>query len=283
MAEELTTGPDTGEGQAEIGSDGNQTTDLAPDAGGGGQSAEASQNPTTQQGPDAAADDSFFDPRDIQDKPELMSAYKGMQKAYTKKMQEISGNRQKIEAYDAFMNNPVDQLQRFAQQYGYHLTPAQAKQMVNEQQQKDWQPQSWDEVMDKATQRAKQELMQELSPVFSEVQHMKKQSIETQLSEIDPTWHQYEDQMKAMMREHPTLAKDPAKLYRLSVPQEVLESRATQAALRKLEGRQQSAQVAGGSTTTRNPQGGLPQKPVSFAQAVEAAKRKLAEEGIRPG
>lgn len=281
MEEELKTEPVSDMGQSEIGSDGNQTTDAGPQD----ETGQSVEDQTTHQGTD---EDSFFDPRDIADQPELTAAYKNMQRAYTKKMQAIADQRQKIDAYDAFYQNPIEQIQRVAQQYGYQLSPAQAQQVANQQttetqSNEPWQPQSWDEVMSKATEIAEQRILQKMDPVLSQVQNMRKESIESQLAEIDPAWHQYEDEMRDTIKTHPTLANDPAKLYRLSVPTEVLESRATQAALRKLEARQQSGKVSGKSTTTKEPGGGLPDKPVSFSEAVAAAKKNLADQGIRPG
>ena len=279
MAEELTTEPGTDEGQADLGSDGSQTTEAAPDLG-DGQSADQ----TTQQG----TEDTFFDPRDIADDPKLMSAYKNMQSAFTKRMQGISDQRNKIEAYDAFYANPIEQVQRVAQQYGYQLSPAQAQNIVQNEGApnpatagEDWQPNNWNEVMDRATQIAEKNILAKMNPVLDQVQTMRKESIESELSKIDPTWQQYEDDMRQTLQSHPTLANDPANLYRMSVPPEVLESRATQAALRKMEDRQASAQVSGKSTTSKTPGAGLPDKPVSFSDAVKAAKHSLAEQGIR--
>ncbi|MHC4635804.1 MAG: hypothetical protein ACYSYU_11445, partial [Planctomycetota bacterium] len=94
---------------------------------------------------------------------------------------------------------------------------------------------------------------------------------------------QYEDTMKINLQKHPSLANDPTSLYRMSVPQEVLESRATQMALKKLEAKGESAKISGGSTTTKTPSGGLPDKPVSFTQAYEAAKQSLRDQGITKG
>ena len=270
MAEEQTTETGVDAGQSGIGPE-YQTTETEPtDAQ--GQSAEE----TTQPGP---SEDVFFDPREIQDDPKLQAAYKQMQRAYTKKMQSISDQRQKIDAYDAFYQNPIEQVQRIAQQYGYSLSRAEAQQAVN-QQNDDWQPNNWNDVMTRATEIAEKRIMEKMNPVFSQVQNMRKQSIESQLSEIDPTWQQYEDRMKGNLNTHPSLANDPVMLYRVSVPTEVLESRATQAALRKMEARQQSAQVSGKSTTSKNPASGLPDGPVSFQDAVAAAKKSLADQGI---
>lgn len=270
--------PDTGP------ADGAQTTDAGPSDQSDGQSGDT-QESTTQQGP--ADEDTFFDPKEIADRPELMAGYKQMQAAYTKKMQAVADQRHKIEAFDAFYANPIEQIQRVAQQYGMQLTPAQAaniaQQQSNQQQAEDWNPQNWGEVQDRLTQAAVRTVLEQLSPVLGQVQDMRKQTIEQTLTEIDPTWQQYEDQMKANLQNHPTLSNDPGMLYRLSVPEHVLESRATQAALKKLENKQQSAQISTTSTTNKSPRQGLPDKAVSFQDAVKAAKSKLAEEGIRPG
>ena len=49
-----------------------------------------------------------------------------MQAAFTKKTQAVAQDRQKIEAFDAFMADPMSQIQQLAQQYGYSLTQANA-------------------------------------------------------------------------------------------------------------------------------------------------------------
>jgi len=287
MAEELQNAEPSGDaGYPDTGPVAGQTIGDGPQDPTDGQSALADGQSTTQPGPaESGQEDTFFDPKDIADKPELMAAYKGMQSAYTKKMQAMADSRHKIEAYDAFYSNPIEQVQRIAQQYGYQLTQKQAADAAQQMQGVDenWQPNNWDDVMERATQIAEQRIMEKMSPLLGQVQDMRKQSIESALTEIDPTWQQYEDTMMENLRVHPTLANNPSMLYRMSVPQEVLESRATQAALKKLEQKQQSAQVSGTSTTHKAPQGGLPDKPVSFQDAVSAAKQVLADQGIRPG
>jgi len=271
--EDVTAEPNATEGQAIEGSDGGQTTGEAP-AGSEGQSAVG----TTETGPQ---EPTFFDPKTVPE--DLLPAYKQMQAAYTRKMQAMSKDRQKIEAYDAFNADPVGQLQRYAQQFGYSLTRAEAQQQLeNQAVGDDWQPNSWNEVLQRANEMAEQNLMKKFGPVLQEVRNIKKTTIERELSEIDPTWHQYEDDMKHLMDLHPTLANDAALLYKMAVPEEVAQSRATQAALKKLEAKGRAAQVSGGSTTNKQPKEGLPDRPLSFNEAVQAAKKKLAEDGITP-
>jgi hypothetical protein len=123
--------------------------------------------------------------------------------------------------------------------------------------------------------------MQELNPFFSELQAQKKQNIERMLDESCPDWRQYEDEMVKLLKDHPTLSKDPAKLYALAVPHDVLESRATQAALKKLQHKTDAGKV-GGTSTTKNAGPMInSDKPLSFNEAVAAAKQALASQGIK--
>lgn len=210
--------------------------------------------------------------------PELQAQAKALQKslqgAYTKKFQTVAEQKQKIEAYDSFSSDPVGNLEQMAKRMGYSLSKGGAEPNSDPAS---WEPNSWDDVMSAAEKR----VMAKLSPLLGEFQNIKKNSIESQLSSIDPSWQQYEDVMMQNLKSHPTLAKDPSMLYRLSVPSEVLESRATQKALKRLESKVESGKVSGSSTTTKTPQTGMPTGPVTFQQAVELAQKKLAEEGIR--
>jgi len=224
--------------------------------------------------------DSFFDPKELAE--ELLPAYKNMQASYTKKMQGLSGDRNKVEAYDAFYSNPVENIRNVAKQYGIDLggKPEPAGPDITAE---DYQPKSWQEVFDKGKEMALQEFRTEMEPYMRGMQQSRKESIEHTLNEIDPTWQQYEDSMKENMGRHPSLSQDPALLYRISVPPEVLESQATQRALKRLEAKGQAAQISASSTTTKHSVSALPDKAVSFEDAVSAAKKKLAEEGIAPG
>jgi len=282
----------TGTGQAvSEPASGSETTPAAGTESPKGQPA-ASQGTTGQE----PAEDVIFDPveydRLAKDLPQDLKAQvdafkKSLQGNYTKKTQELAKNRQKVDAYDAFYRDPVTQIQTMAKQLGYTLTRAQAQDMAENQPAQqpgaEWEPKSWNEVLQRSKELAMKEIMGQLGPVFNELQSSKKTAIEKQLTEIDPTWHQYEDEMVSNLTAHPTLAKDPIMLYRLSVPPEVFESRATQRALAKLENKASQSKISGQSTTTKTPKEGMPDGPVSFAEAVRIAKAKLEAEGIRPG
>jgi hypothetical protein len=252
------------EGQAATDSAG--TTVNAPN-GTNGTSGSAAQ--TTGTGPVADAIDSFFDPASIAGKPELEAAYKQMQGSYTKRMQDIAKHRPKIEAYERFEKDPVGTLKQLAQSYGYQFVQA------GENQPKDWAPQSWDDVMAKA----KEEVLKEMRPVFNEVKSLKKQNVESYLDTHFSDWRTYESEMMETLQAHPSLVNSPDKLYRLSVPDQVWEARATKAAMQRLKGATDNAQVSGGTTVKQTST--VPTGPLSFNQAVEVAKSRLAAQGLK--
>lgn len=267
-------GPDTGSAAGDPG--------AAPSGGEGQANGQAAQTQQGQAGDGTQAGEStFFDPSQLP--PELMSVYKQMQSAFTKKTQEIGKHRQKIEVYDQFMADPVGNLQRMAGQYGYQLSRADAKAMLNQQngqpqnaqQGQPWQPQNWDEVMERATKMAEERIMQQISPLFQNVQQMHAKSIEQQLDSLDSNWRVYEDEMRENMRVHPSLVNDVGKLYKLSVPDDVLASKATQSALKKLEGTAKAAQVSGSGQSSRTTS--APQTVKSFDDAVAEARRQLSK------
>ena len=69
-----------------------------------------------------------------------------------------------------------------------------------------------------------EKVQQNLAPVFQGVQKVTAHNIEKELDAVDANWRMYEDEMKTSLRDHPSLVNDVSKLYRLSVPEEVLNS-----------------------------------------------------------
>jgi hypothetical protein len=256
--------PTQTEGQANTDSAGTTVAASAGKNNGSG-----SQTQTTASGSD---EDSFFDPKSIADKPELLSAYKQMQKDYTKKTQAMKANNQKIEAYDRFTSSPVETMQQIAAQYGYRMVQA----SQDKQEADNWDPKSWDDVMTEAEKR----VTKKMAPVYNELRDLKKHNVETYLNTEHPDWRTYEDDMMERLKNHPSLVNDPDSLYRLSVPDEVLQARATKAAMAKLKDVGDHAQVSGGSRTTRDTTQ-KPSGPLTFDQAVEVARQVVSRQGLK--
>jgi len=217
--------------------------------------------------------------------PELQSLWEQthgqMKSTFTKKMQEIGDYREKVAAYDAFTADPVGQLQALASQYGLSLTRADARNVIQQQQglnqPGEWDgqgdPPTWDAVLSRAKNLAKQELLQELQPMLGNVQRLQAQSVEQQLNAIDPDWRMYESEMRHLLKQHPTLSGNMPMLYRMAIPDEVHTERAMSAAQKRLSQSAGAARV--GSTATRTVSQPAPKKVESFDDAVAEAKRKL--------
>ena len=234
---------------------------------------------TTEKAPKTTQEETFFDPTAVPE--ELKPAYKQMQAAFTKKAQSIAEQRKKVEAFDAFQKDPVGAMQRYSSALGYQLTRVEAKQALAEAEQ--WEPQTWGDVEKRIVSAAVQKMQEQLGPVTSELGQIKKTNLETFFDQNLPDWRQYEDEMASLLSEHPTLANQPMKLYKLAVPDEIWEARATQKALKKLDNRTSGGKLGGASTTTKKPHVGIPDKALSFQDAYMEAKKELERQGIKPG
>jgi len=223
--------------------------------------------------------DENFDPKTLP--PELQPGYKQMHAAFTKRMQSISQDRDLVDQAKRFMADPITGMQQMARQYGYTLTRAEAAAVATQGTPAQWDPASgqdppdWNTLASALEARAEQRLMQKFGPIIENVQKLQAKQIEAQLDDIDPQWRTYEDSMRDTLREHPTLVKDVQKLYMLSVPRDVMESRATRAAMDRLSKSTQSARVSG--TSTARGTSTAPREVKTFADAVEAAKEQLGK------
>lgn len=265
------------------------TASTATQAGQAGQSAAEGGQAAREQASSGGTEQhqqqeqTFFDPKSLEGRPELQAAYRQMQKAYTQKTQAIAADRRKIEAYDQFASNP-DAIAQYLAQQGYQvLRPGQQAQTQapsgGTPETRPFEPQTWDEVYTEAERRIIARLDERLGPVMNNLRETTAKNIESQLNGIDPNWRLYEDDMKETLRAHPTLVKDVAKLYRMSVPEDVLHSRAVQEALTKHGQRIAAASVHGSGTTQRTTS--APRKVNSFQDAVEVAKEQLRASGGR--
>lgn len=259
--------PDTSAGQAAAAPDEGQAT-AAPLASEG--QTTASTNQTTVDGP-VSEEVTFFDPKALNNDPNLLAAYKQMQGAFTKKNQSLSARARDLELVDAFNRDPKGTIQAYARQYGFNVVQADP----NAKQDDDWQPKTWQDVIN----RAKESLKSEFDPLTKEVLSLKRDKVETYLDSNHPDWRMYESEMVEKLRAHPTLASDPDELYEVSLPKEVREAKAYKAALAKLKNTGAAGEAMGNKTTSvktsKEPSG-----PLSLEQAVSVAKARLLAKGM---
>tara|TARA_Y100000310_G_scaffold248692_1_gene254617 strand:+ start:1738 stop:2670 length:933 start_codon:yes stop_codon:yes gene_type:complete len=190
-----------------------------------------------------ATGESFYDPAKVP--AELQKTYKDMQRAFSNKTQSIAGDKQKIEEYNAFMSNPQETLKRLAYQYGFNVVPNGGEVPNQSTPETNNEPQTWDDVYKVAESRIMNKVNERLKPLLSNIQKTTAQNIEKELNDIDPQWKLYQDEMQDNIRRHPSLVNDVSKLYQVSVPAEVLTSRATKNALQKVEDKSKAARMSG--------------------------------------
>jgi hypothetical protein len=268
-----------------------------PDQQGVGQSDDSGQD-NPQDG--TQADTIVFDPREFDRlkselpgdvKGQLEAFMKNIQGDYTRKNQALSETRRKVEAYNAFESDPRGTITQLAQQMGFKLVPADSTgQDAQSDQYQGWtpdkgNPESWKDVTaylgSMVEGLMKKHVGSNMAPVFQQLQEYRKNTIESRLNDIDPSWRQYEESMMSNLSKYPAMANDVELLYRASVPSEVLESRATQKAQARMQNKIKSSQVSGGSTTrTKAEEQNISSKPRSFEEAYQLAKDTLAKQGI---
>jgi hypothetical protein len=249
---------------------------------------------TAQAGSDGTPAEEVFDPQAYQERlnalpPEareaVLSLARSYQADYTRKMQEISGmrtdvqqNQHAAQLMQALQANPQGTIQMLAQQYGVNMGAPADGNGAGQSDPADWQPKNWQDARQTIAQEAVNQVLQQLQPVIQQTQEAKQSTIEAQLNDIDPAWKRYEPQMIRTLQMHPTLSSNPEMLYRMSVPAEVLESRATQRALKLLQSKTSSGRVSNPTGNVRKPTTEL--APAATIQAAyEQAKQAVNPDG----
>jgi len=208
---------------------------------------------------------------------QLRSLEKMLQAQWTKKTQALAADRNKVDAYNAFMEqverDPRGAIVALQQQLG--LSPQQATDVVEEAR-GEREYSTWDEVFAAVRQdilpQVLEEVRREIAPAMKNVHKLTTQQVEAQFDSIDADWRMYEDNIMDTLNKYPQMVNDIPTLYRVSVPQEVSEQRAVKEALKRLE-KQTKAAAPASPTQTRSK--GSTIKVKSFDDAVKKSKMDL--------
>ena len=259
--------PESGTTEAEPSATDDGSAQTEPD-GGSGQAANAPAEPATET-------PVFFDPKDLDES--LMPAYKNMQAAFSKKTAAVAQGRDKIKAYDDFLDDPVGNLKKLAVQHGLTLSgqaDGQQQEPGQGQDGESFNPSSWEEVKDWVQTQVMGQVKTDFQPMIESVQKQNASNVEKQLDKIDPEWRLYEDDMRQTIQAHPTLAGDVSKLYKMSVPDDVLSRKAVQSALGKIQSKTNAARVHTGSVNKKTV--AAPKEKMDFNEAVAFAKHQIS-------
>ena len=200
---------------------------------------------------------SFMNPNELP--KELLPSFKAMQRSFTRAMQRISSDRDKVAMYDQLMTDPQRAVEMLAQKVGVQI-----QKPVNQE--------TGSEVGDSETTRWIRQIVQEtLKPVVAELKgdqaQVKAQSAIAYLEKTYPDWYLYEDIMAELVKKHPSLRDDLDNLYTLS------KSGADKAITMK-RAATKTKQVI---TQTSKGRGGVvvPTKATTVQEAFEIAKKQL--------
>jgi len=151
----------------------------------------------------------FLNPNDLPE--ELKPAFKKMQASFTRAMQKVAGDKDKVEMYDKLMNDPERAVEILAAKVGLKVSKEGAV----------TKDKTSDSEADSETVRFIKKLIQdELAPRLEgfkqEQAKLAAQAKIVQLNEEHPDWYLYEDIMVDLVKEHPSLKEDTTKLYKLA-------------------------------------------------------------------
>ena len=151
-------------------------------------------------------DTSFMNPNTLPD--ELKPAFKKMQAAFTKGMQGIASQRDKVKMFDMFSSDPKEAVKMLAAKAGMTVMDGSVKPSGGEKEETE---------TDKYIRKIVRE---ELAPSFESFKKEQAQlKVQTDLAYLDanyPDWYLYEDAMAGLVSKHPTLGRDLDTLYEMA-------------------------------------------------------------------
>ena len=199
----------------------------------------------------------FMNPNELP--KELLPSFKAMQKSFTRAMQRVAGDRDKIAMYDQLMVNPQQAIEQLARKAGVQI-----QQPVNQQ--------TGEEVSDTDTTKWIRKIVQDtLAPTIAtmkaEQANIKAQTAIAYLNENHPDWYLYEDIMSELIKKHPSMRDDLDSLYTLS------KTGAEKAAVVKKAASKTERVI----TQTSKGRGGVvtPTKAKTVQEAFDIAKKQL--------
>lgn len=209
-----------------------------------------SEEPSTEE-------QSFMNPNELP--KELLPAFKAMQKSFTRAMQRVSSEKDKIAMYDAIMTDPQRAIGQLAAKAGVQI-----QQPVNQQ--------TGEDVSETETTKWIKKIVQDtLAPTLDgmrkEQANVKAQGAIAYLNEAHPDWYLYEDIMAELVRKHPSLKDDLDNLYVLSKTGADKANLIKKSASKSTKVITQSSKGRGGVV--------VPEKAKTVHEAFEIAKKQL--------
>lgn len=209
--------------------------------------------------PPVVEEEKFIDPDELP--KELLPHFKRMQASFTRRMQKLSAEKEKVSQFDKLMADPTTMLNVLASRAGLKVVRPGETKLEEDGTEEGTETERW------VRRIIKKELEASSKPILEEQAKLKVQATISYLNETHPDWTLYEDVMSEMVQKHPSLKEDVDTLYEIS-----------KMAVTKAENLRSQSQKApkvvtktsiGGRSTT------VPKKAESIDEAFQIAKKKL--------
>lgn len=145
----------------------------------------------------------FMNPNELPE--ELKPAFKKMQASFTRAMQKLAGERQKVELAEKILDNPDKAIELIAEATGKNIPSSSFESEPTD-----------DETVAYVKNLAMEAIKPLVNQLGSEVAQLKVQLVQTYLDNQYPDWYLYENEMADLLKAHPSLGNDLDKLYLLA-------------------------------------------------------------------
>lgn len=207
--------------------------------------------------PPAPTEERFIDPDELP--KELLPHFKKMQASFTRRMQSIAGDKEKINLYNQLVAGGPDAVKFLAQKAGLEVSEKGSK-PVDDPEYGDSSTVSWIRKEIKAM------LEESIGPLKDNTNKLKASQVERYLDENHTDWRLYDDVMADLVKKHPTLGEDVDSLYELA------KTATTKVERMKTASNKRSSIVT--KTSSSNRPISLPKRAETLEEAIAMARAK---------
>lgn len=202
-------------------------------------------------------EENFLDPDALP--KELLPHFKKMQASFTRRMQAIASDKEKINLYNQIVAGGPDAVKILAQKVGLSI--------VDKGSDKEGSPEYGDSSTISWLRKEMKSMIEEaIGPVKENTNKVKASQVERYLDENHSDWRLYDDVMADLVTKHPTLGEDVDSLYELA------RGAATKIERLKAASNKRSSTVTKSSTSSRP--ASIPKRAETLEEAISMAKAK---------
>lgn len=207
--------------------------------------------------PPAPTEERFIDPDELP--KELLPHFKKMQASFTRRMQAIASQKEKVNLYDQLVAGGPEAVKILAQKVGLYV--------ADKEPSKEMEPEYGDSsTVSWIRKEIKAMLEEAVGPIKENTNKLKASQVERYLDENHTDWRLYDDVMADLVKKHPTLGEDVDALYELA------KTSATKVERMKTASNKRSSIVTKSSSSNRPVS--IPKRAETLEEAIAMARAK---------